>query len=68
MITFLPFFLAFLTCLPGLMSTFVAWKALHSIQQVHIAINSRFDEFLALAKKSSFAEGVLSETSKTPGN
>jgi hypothetical protein len=37
------------------------------VQEVHLLINSRFDEWRAETKKSAFAEGVKSETDRQAG-
>ena len=44
----------------------VSFRNTSKIQNIHLAMNSRFDEWMRLAKESSFAAGVKSEQDKTP--
>jgi hypothetical protein len=46
--------------LPALIAAIFGVLNRKAISEVHLAINSRFDEFLHLAKTSSYAEGVKS--------
>lgn len=56
-----------ITAFASIVAAIISWKVKSHVQQIHLEINSRLDSLLQLTKKSSFAEGVLSETSKTPG-
>lgn len=37
------------------------------VQEVHLSINSRFDQFLKLARESGHAEGVRDEAARDKG-
>jgi len=37
-----------------------------AVKEVHLSLNSRFDEWMAATKRAAFAEGVKSETDKKP--
>lgn len=50
---------AIATTLTAIAALVAALKASREIREVHIKINSRMDEYMALAKKASYAEGVL---------
>jgi hypothetical protein len=40
----------------------------NKVQEIHLALNSRLDEFKTLIAASSFAKGVKSETDKWPNS
>lgn len=41
------------------LSLYASWRNGKEIQEIHISINSRMDELLALTKKAAHAEGVI---------
>ena len=61
LITFLTALAALIAAVITLIKTLKNGK---QIQEIHVSINSRMDEFLKLAKESSFAKGVKSEMDK----
>jgi hypothetical protein len=55
---------ACITAVPAFLTFTLGWMVRNQIENIHLSINSRFDQFLKLAQKASFAEGAKSETDK----
>ena len=64
LITFLTALAALIAAVITLITLIKTLKNGKQIQEIHVSINSRMDEFLKLAKESSFAKGVKSEMDK----
>lgn len=45
-------------------SVWMAHNAKKQVHEIHLAMNSRFDQWMVDTKKASFAEGVKSEEDK----
>jgi hypothetical protein len=60
-----------LAAIPPMVVAFMARNKVQEVQgkvqEVHLLINSRFDEWRPETKKSAFAEGVKSETDRQAG-
>jgi hypothetical protein len=50
---------------PAILAALISLYTVRKVQQVHISINSRFDEWMAATKKASYAEGKLAGEKKT---
>lgn len=45
--------------IPAIIAALASIYAVRKVQNVHVAINSRFDQWMEATRKSSFAEGLL---------
>lgn len=50
---------ALVTFATAALALYASWRNGQEIQEIHISINSRMDELLALTKKAAHAEGVI---------
>lgn len=51
---------------PAILAAIASLYAVRKVQQVHISINSRFDQWMEATKKSSYAEGMLEGKKNRP--
>lgn len=49
---------AIIAAIPGVVAAILSFFAHKGINEVHLSVNSRLDELLAVTRKSSHAEGL----------